>query len=366
MQPPSPPAIDSPANGAKLFTNGNNGESLGTCTEGIMLRRKSEIMTSGRLLPLLPRLLLLLALGLNSGCDKVPEPLFQGYAEGEFIQVAAPLAGRLEHLAVARGGQVAVGALLFSLEHAAETAAVEEARHQVRQAEDRLADLLKGERPSELAALAARLAQAREARDLSRIELERRQQLFESKTVSAEERDRARTTFRLDQAAVAELEAQLQTARLGARRDQVAAARAEAEASRARLEQARWALEQKSQSAPAAALVFDTLYEEGEFVPAAFPVVTLLSPGNLKVRFFVPERLVGTLRPGQPVTVDWDGAVHPLTATISFISPQAEYTPPVIFSRETRAKLVFMVEAWPEPEQAERLHPGQPVEVRLE
>ncbi len=331
-----------------------------------MPSRKPEIATFDHRRPPLPGLFLLAVVGLLGGCGEKPEPLFQGYAEGEFVQVAAPLAGRLERLAVARGGQVEAGELLFSLEHAAETAAVAEAEHQVSQAEDRLADLLKGERPSELAALTARLAQAREARDLSRLELERRQRLFEASTVSAEERDRARTAFRLDQAAVAELEAQLQTARLGARRDQIAAARAEAAAARARLEQANWALEQKSQSAPAAAFVFDTLYVEGEFVPATFPVVTLLPPGNLKIRFFVPERLVGTLRPGQPLTVDWDGAGQPLTAAISYISPQAEYTPPVIFSRETRAKLVFMVEARPEPEQAARLHPGQPVEVRLE
>jgi len=84
------------------------------------------------------------------------------------------------------------------------------------------------------------------------------------------------------------------------------------------------------------------------------------------LRFFVPEPLIGSLRTGQELAVTIDGTSGPLSAAISYISPQAEYTPPVIFSRETRAKLVFLVEARPDPGVAARLHPGQPVDVRLE
>jgi HlyD family secretion protein len=330
-----------------------------------MNHAQAKVAIAAKIAPLLLNLVLLAAL-LLVGCQPESAPLFQGYAEGEFIQVAAPLAGQLENLAVARGAQVQTGELLFALERAAEQAAVAAAEQELRRAENRLEDLRKGERPSELEALRSRQAQARAALELSAKEYDRRQQLFAEKVISGEELDRARSALRRDQAAVAELQAQLETARLGGRPDAVAAAAAEVEAARARLEQARWALKQKSQSAPQQALVFDTLFEPGELVPAGVPVVSLLPPGNIKLRFFVPEPQVGTLRLGQKLAVSFDGRDGALPATISFISPQVEYTPPVIYSRETRAKLVFLVEARPDPASAARFHPGQPVEVRLE
>lgn len=326
--------------------------------------RRTAPAVNGR--PYLPGILLLAALSLLSGCGEKPANYHQGYAEGEFVQVASPRGGRLDRLAVARGGQVKEAELLFALEAEEEAAAVAEAEKQLRQAEERLADLKKGERPTELAAVQARLEQARAARELSRLQWERRKALFAERFVSAEEVDQAAAALRRDTEAVAQLEADLATARLGSRTDQIEAARAEVGAAQARLDQVRWALEQKGQAAPAAGLVFDTLYEEGEYIPAGRPVVSLLPPENIKVRFFVPEPAVGTLRVGQPVAVTFDGSGGAIAATISFISPKAEYTPPVIYSRETKAKLVFLVEARPASADAPRLHPGQPVEVRLE
>jgi HlyD family secretion protein len=331
-----------------------------------MHHRNRRIAPAGGIRPYLPGILLLAALSLLGGCGEKPANYYQGYAEGEFVQVASPRGGRLDRLAVARGGQVKEAELLFALEAEEEAAAVAEAEKQVRQAEERLADLQKGERPTELAAAQARLEQARAARELSRQQWERRKALFAERFVAAEEVDQAATALRRDSEAVAQLEADLATARLGARTDQVEAARAEVGAALARLAQASWALAQKGQGAPAAALVFDTLFEPGEFVPAGRPVVSLLPPGNIKVRFFVPEPAVGTLHVGQPVAVTFDGSGGAIAATISFISPKAEFTPPVIYSRETRAKLVFLVEARPAADDASRLHPGQPVEVRLE
>jgi HlyD family secretion protein len=93
--------------------------------------------------------------------------------------------------------------------------------------------------------------------------------------------------------------------------------------------------------------------------------VSLLPPGNVKVRFFVPETVVGGLRTGAAVSISCDGCAAPIEAQISYISPQAEYTPPVIYSRESRAKLVFLIEARPGAADALKLRPGQPVEVRL-
>lgn len=312
------------------------------------------------LLPL-PFLLCALLLG---GCAERPENLFQGYAEGEYVQVSSPFGGRLEALAVRRGVAVRKGDTLFLLDPAPEAQEAAEAEQELRRAEGNLDDLLKGERPTELAAVAARLAQARTRRDLSRQELDRREKLFADRVISAEEVDRARAALERDRAAVRELEAELATARLGGRSDRIAAARAAVAAAEAGLARARWRLEQKNRRAPAEGLVFDTLFKPGEYVPAARPVVTLLPPENILVRFFVPEPVVGTLKIGQKVAVTFDGAGGSFPAAISFISPQAEYTPPVIYSRQTRAKLVFLVEA--RPAEPAAFHPGQPVEVRLE
>jgi HlyD family secretion protein len=300
-----------------------------------------------------------------AGCGRGPAPgVWQGYFEGEFIHVAAPLAGRLERLAVARGDRVAAGAPLFRLEQAAEAASHRESLGRLRQAEARLADLTKGQRPDELAAAAARVAQAAAAADLSARELERVARLHGAGAVSDGDLDRARLAHAGDRSQVAQAEAQLATARLGARPDAVAAAEADVVAARAAVERAAWSLAQKSATAPADALVHDTIYREGEFVPAGAPVVSLLPPGHLKVRFFVPEAEFSALKAGDAVRLSVTGRTGPVAARITYLSSQPEYTPPVLYNRENRSKLVFMVEARPDdPAVARDLHPGQPVDV---
>ena len=310
--------------------------------------------------------LLVLTLSLLPGCTREQEKFFQGYVEGEYLQVSSPIAGTLETLSVSRGSRVNKDAPLFTLEQSFEMAAVQEAEQGVRRAENRLADITKGLRPSELEALEAQLKQAQAAYDLSKLEFERREKLYKAKVIAKEILDRTRTEMERNSAAVAQLKAELETGNLGARPDEIEAAKAELEAQKSKLAQARWQLAQKTRFVPEQSLVADSFYVAGEFVPAGYPVVSLLPPGNVKIRFFVPEEKLGGLSMGQRVWVSLDGTEKIYPADISFISPQAEYTPPVIYSRETRTQLVFMVEAATRPEDAVSLHPGQPVDVRLE
>jgi HlyD family secretion protein len=135
---------------------------------------------------------------------------------------------------------------------------------------------------------------------------------------------------------------------------------------RQRLTQAQWNYDQKRQSAPEAGFVYDTLYRQGEWVAAGKPVVVLLPPQNIKVRAFVPETRIGTIHYGDIVRVTVDGVRDPFVGKVSYISPHAEYTPPVIYSRESRQKLVFMVEAVFDPAISAKLHPGQPVDVQFQ
>jgi len=307
----------------------------------------------------------LIMLGLMSGCRPAGSSSYQGYLEGEFVYLASPLAGRLETLAVQKGATVAAGTPLFTLEQGAELATLREAAERLRQVQSRLTDLRKGQRPSELAALEARLAQARAAAELSGLELQRATKLHDTTVLSDDDFDRVRLNHQANTTLIAESTAQLVTAQLGARADVIAATEAEAAAAQATLDRAGWAVAQKSLSAPRAGLVYDTLYREGEFVAAAAPVISLLPPENLKVRFFVPEADYAALKAGTTVHVALSGRTAPLEARISYLSPRPEFTPPVLYNRENRAKLVFMVEAVFDPAAARDLHPGQPVDVTV-
>ena len=142
-------------------------------------------------------------------------------------------------------------------------------------------------------------------------------------------------------------------------------ARSARDQDRRRLDQTDWSFDQKKQSAPQAGLVYDTLFRQGEWVAAGKPVVVLLPPQNIKVRAFVPETRLGSIHYGETAQVTVDGVRSPFGGKVSYISPRAEYTPPVIYSRETRAKLVFMVELIFDPQAAANLHPGQPVDVEF-
>jgi len=132
-----------------------------------------------------------------------------------------------------------------------------------------------------------------------------------------------------------------------------------------RLAQAQWNFAQKEQAAPQTGLVFDTLYREGEWVEAGHPVVVLLPPQNIEVRAFVSEKQIGTVHPGDKAQVRVDGVREPFIGKVRYIFPNTEYTPPVIYSEESRSKLVNMIEIDFDPETAIKLHPGQPVDVEI-
>jgi HlyD family secretion protein len=174
--------------------------------------------------------------------------------------------------------------------------------------------------------------------------------------VAARDRDAAR---------LRELQAQRALALDAARSDEVAAAAAEARGATADADLARWREGQRQRQAPQDAQVFDVLYRVGEWVNAGAPVVALLPPQGLKLRFFVPQAQLARVAVGQRVAVACDGCPGGLSARVRWVSPQAEYTPPVIYSNASRAKLVFMVEATPDDAARAAIKPGQPLDVRL-
>jgi len=300
-----------------------------------------------------------------TGCAPGSSRVFQGYIEGEYVYVASPLGGALTNLAVARGEQVKTGQLLFELERGSEAAALQQAEKNLVQAQSQLDDLNKGKRPTEIASLEAQVERARADLKLAAVEFERREKLGGEDVVSREELDQARAQRDADQAQVDQLTADLETARLGGREDVVHAAEATVQSQQAALDKARWSFDQKQQFAPTNAFVQDTLYRSGEWVAAGNPVVELLPPANIKVRFFVPETALARIHASQAVSVTFDGGRRAYSATINYISKQNEFTPPVLYNRENRAKLVYMIEGKFSAADAADLRPGQPVDVEL-
>lgn len=300
------------------------------------------------------------------GCEKPADDGWQGYIEGEFVLLASPYAGQLEKLHVRRGDRVEAGKPVFALESESERAARQEAAQRLKSAEARLENLQAARRAPEIDALRAQLTQARTAAQLSASQLEQQQKLFKDGFIAEARLDEARSAHERNQARVAEVQAQLRSARLPLGREaELAAAEGEVAAAKAAVAQADWRLEQKSAAAPVAALVQDTYFVQGEWVVAGRPVVSLLPPGNLKARFYVPEGMLSAMKPGLDLQILCDGCPAPIAARVSFVSNQAEYTPPVLYSKESRSKLVFLVEARLDPSVSDKLRPGQPVDVRL-
>ncbi len=302
---------------------------------------------------------------LAAGCERRDPGLFNGYVEADLSRIASPVGGRLMQLAVQRGDEVKPGAPLFVLEQDNEAAGMRAAQARVAQAEAQVNDLAKGKRGDELAGIAASLEGARAAARDSESNLQRQRKLAQGGFVSSEALVSFETKRDADAAQVRDLAAQLRAAELPARPDNRDAARAEAEAAKAQLTQSEWQLQQKAVASPVAARVEDTLYRVGEWVPAGSPVVSLEEPAAVKLRFFVPQTRLDTVRPGSAVQINCDGCGAPMQATVSFVASEAEFTPPVIYSKESRQRLVFLVEARPATQDVARLHAGQPVDVHL-
>jgi HlyD family secretion protein len=287
---------------------------------------------------------------------------YLGYVEGETTLVAAPAAGRIVERPVSRGQPVKTGALLFRLDPAAAEAEVARAEAALAEAKAALADLGTGMRESELEVIRAQRREAEAQLRLAEQDLVRAAELAQSGSASQARLDQARSQVDQLRAHIQMLDAEEKTGTLGGRAETIAAAQARVREAEASLASANVRLCDLAPVAPEDASVDDTFFDAGEWVQAGQPVVALLAPGRVKLRFFVPEADIALARPGATISYRCDGCAPGLKAAISFVAPRAEFTPPVIYSESARAKLVFMVEARPVTQDG-ALRPGLPVEV---
>lgn len=282
-----------------------------------------------------------------------------GYIEGEPLYLAAPVAGTVRAVNVERGQEVAAGQALFVVDPAQVKSAYDQAAAQAQAAAAQAEDARKGQRPTELAVFEANIANAEaRARD-AHADLRRIAPLVRQGWYAPARLDDARSAADAADAQVRAAKKQRDAAMLGARADQIRAADAQVAATQAAVAGASARLSDVAPRAPGKARVEDVFFHAGEWAPANQPILSLLPDERIKVRFFVPERELSAYRIGRTVRFGCDGCAKGLTATIAFVSPRPEFTPPVIYSREARDRLVYLVEARP----STRLNPGQPVDV---
>jgi HlyD family secretion protein len=313
--------------------------------------------------------LVLLAAGAAAGwwwVNRPPGvPTWQGYVDAEYVRVSPTLTGRITGVAVARGDRVAVGAPLFTQDEIDDVAARDAAAGKLAETQARLANLETRSRDTEIAQGRADLADLIATRDRIARDLQRNEELLRSGAASRQTVDQQRAELASAVARVQAAQAKLdQMQSPTGREHEIAAQRAMVEQAKAGLAQAQWRVDQRHATAPVAALVSDTYARPGETISAGNPVVELLPPQNVLIRFFVPETELASLHVGDHLTLSCDSCAPDLGATITFIAPQPEYTPPVIYSESNREKLVYLVEAHPPLAQAMQLKPGQPVDVR--
>ena len=291
-------------------------------------------------------------------------PLAVGYVEGEFVLLAPIEVAQVETVSVRRGDRVEPGKPVVSLEAADARIAVAQAMSAVAQAEAQLADLKIGKRPEEIAVLEAeqKSAMAQKA-EAERVQTRLSDLLIRGTSTQAEY-DKAATASEQADAAVGQAEANLAVAKLPARPETIKAAEKQVEQAKAVLQKAEWQLSKRVLSAPSAGRIDDVIRDPGDIAGPSAPVISMLPDGAVKLKVYVPEARFSSVKVGALLDVRCDGCKPGLTARVSYVSPDPEFTPPVIYSLETRQKLVYLVEARPEGD-ATPLQPGQIVDVDL-
>lgn len=303
------------------------------------------------------------AIGLTA-CSTGELPALQGWVEADYIFAGPDEPGRLEQLHVREGVSVTAGAPLFKVDDELQRADVDANEAAVAEAKARLARAeAQQQRPAEIAVLEAQEQRAEAALTLSTAEYERQKSLAERGFTSKASLDAAQANYNRDRATLEEVRRQIRVARLAAREEDIAAARQALAAAEAKLVSAKTRLARRQFASPVAGTVKQVYFRPGEMVSAGRPVLALLPPGNVKIRFFVPESQLPSISLGQTVQVRCDGCAGEIPARVDFIARTAEFTPPVVYTLEERAKLVFLVEA--RPFEPERVRVGQPVRVAL-
>jgi len=289
---------------------------------------------------------------------------WNGYVEADYTYAAAPAVGTITRIAVAEGQAVKAGDVLFVLDASQQQAQYDAAEARAQSALATLQNLQTGSRQDELDVAQASLDKAQSDLNLANTNLTRTQDLYDRGLTPVSQLDAARASAQAAQATAAQLQAQLKVAQLPARDAQQIAADASYKAAEADAETAKAALDQRTITAPSDGRVERLFYKVGEVAGAGAPVLSIQGGGALKVEFYVNQQDRQRFALGQPVAVTCDGCPAGLTATVSHFASDPEFTPPIIYSRDERQRLVFLTEATMDNQNG--ILPGQPVSTELQ
>lgn len=285
---------------------------------------------------------------------------YSGYLEADYVYAAPVSGGRIAGLEVAEGAVVAPGDALFQLDRTQQQNLLDAALARVASAKASLENLETGGRSEELDVIRASLAKAEADQALASANFGRSQQLALSGTVPNVKVEQDRAALAAADAQVRQLQAQLAVAELPARDAQQLAAEANLHAAEADAARARQDLDDRLVTAPIGGRVEQVFFRIGEVAGAGVPVISILPEGPLEAWFFVPEAERANITVGAAVTVTCDGCPS-LSATLIHLASEPQVTPPVIYSREERSRLVYMAKA--RLDDGGSLQPGQPVTV---
>jgi len=291
---------------------------------------------------------------------ETPSPVLGGYIEGDPLYLAAPTAGAVSELYVREGARIAEGGRTFLIDPAVVSAQADSAQAGVRVAEARAQDLRQGQRAQELAVIDAELRAAEALEREAQAEYARIEPLVRRGIYAPARLDQVRAARDSARAQTAAVRDRRQVAELGARQDAQRAADEQTIQAEAGAREAGARLNQLAPTAPAAGRVEQIFYDQGEWAPAGQPVMAILPDNRMRVVFFAPEREMAGYRPGRTIRFSCDGC-EPGEAEIVYVSPRPEFTPPVLYSRQNRDRLVYRIEA--RPTDPARLNPGLPVDV---
>ncbi|MBZ9806889.1 MULTISPECIES: HlyD family secretion protein [unclassified Mesorhizobium] len=291
-------------------------------------------------------------------------PLAVGYVEGDYVLLAPIEVAQVETVAVKRGDRVTSGTTIVTLENADAKIAVAQATASLAQAQAQLADLQVGKRPEEIAALKAQVDMAKAQADDARRKYDRAADLFKRGTGTQADYDTASATLETANAQVGQAQANLAAGGLPARPETIKAAESQVKQAQAALDQAAWRLSKRTLAAPSPGRVNDVIRNPGDTAGPTAPVISVLPDGAVKLSVYIPEAAFSSVKVGTLLRVHCDGCGPDVKARVSYVSPDPEFTPPVIYSLENRQKLVYLVEARPEGS-AGALQPGQIVDVEL-
>jgi HlyD family secretion protein len=293
-----------------------------------------------------------------------PPERWLGYVEGEALYIAAPISGTLVERPNERGMSVQKNAPLFTLNPVTSDADTLRLRANLDRAQAQLQSLMQQrQRQPELAVARARQQSARAEINRAQKDFNRIAALAKQGYVTKARLEATEAALLSAKALLVQTRAEEEAGRLSTgREDDQRSAKAAVAAAEAELKAQVQRRSDIAPVAPAAGLIEQTFYNVGEWVPANAPVLALLPADKRKLRFFVPETRIATLRPGTVVKFRCDGCGEGGDAVVSYIAPRAEFTPPIIYSERARAKFVFMVEARL-PENLRTLPVGLPVEL---